>query len=83
MSTNLWSESVILQSLCESFRSQAQSWLLKDLFSQTVGPIKRLDMAYNSQGKTTGTATIEFKRPGDGAKAYADYNGRLIDQSPW
>ena len=40
-------------------------------------------MAYDSKGKPTGTATVEFKDSKDGAKAFAKYNGRLIDGSSW
>lgn len=83
MSMNLWSESVFKAFPNALSTFQFTLGTQKDLFTQTVGRIKTLSMAYDSRGKPTGTATIEFVRAGDGAKAYADYNGRLIDQSSW
>lgn len=83
MSMNQWSESVFRPNAFSCQSQVGSCFIKKDLFTQTVGRIKTLSMAYDSRGKPTGTATIEFVRAGDGAKAYADYNGRLIDQSSW
>eukprot|EP00914_Ancora_sagittata_P013501 GHVO01026578.1.p1 GENE.GHVO01026578.1~~GHVO01026578.1.p1 ORF type:complete len:127 (-),score=8.99 GHVO01026578.1:173-553(-) len=34
---------------------------------------------YDSNGHSTGVASIHFQRKGDGTKAYTQYNNRLID----
>jgi len=39
-----------------------------------------VQLAYNAQGKSKGVATVVFGREGDAAKAYQQYNQRLIDQ---
>jgi len=52
---------------------------VRDLFSQTVGPVTKLSLSYDKNGKSTGVATIELRRPGDGQVAYNTYNGRLVD----
>jgi len=54
---------------------------VKDLFAQTIGPVREVSLTYNSQGKSKGTATVHFSRKGDGNKAYQQYNNRLIDGS--
>lgn len=53
----------------------------QELFNETIGPIKSAALAYNSHGKSTGTATIEFRDPKNATKAYQQYNGRMIDGS--
>jgi len=37
----------------------------------TVGPVKFVQLTYNSTGKSTGVATVLFKTKGDGNKAHA------------
>ena len=37
----------------------------------TVGPVKSVQMSYNAQGKTTGSATVLFRNKGDAHKAHA------------
>ncbi|KAF5314598.1 hypothetical protein D9611_007077 [Ephemerocybe angulata] len=54
---------------------------VKDLFAQTIGPVRDVSLTYNAQGKSKGTATVLFSRKGDGNKAYQQYNNRLIDGS--
>ncbi|KAL8283944.1 hypothetical protein RQP46_005057 [Phenoliferia psychrophenolica] len=56
--------------------SEAQ---IKELFASTVGPLRTASLAYNSFGKSTGTATVEFHKAADAAKAYQQYNKRLVD----
>ncbi|ORY35513.1 hypothetical protein BCR39DRAFT_510230 [Naematelia encephala] len=52
---------------------------VRDLMQSTVGPTKSVQLTYTAAGKSTGTATILFKNKGDGNKAYAAYNNRMID----
>ena len=42
----------------------------QDLMQSTVGPVRSVQMAYNSKGQSTGVATVIFKNRGDGNKAY-------------
>jgi len=52
---------------------------VKDLFATTVGPVKTCSLQYNAAGKSNGTATVVFQKPGDAQKAFDTYNNRLID----
>lgn len=54
---------------------------VQELFTSTVGPVTRIGIAYDRNGKSTGQATIELRRPGDAQVAFKQYNGRLIDGS--
>jgi THO complex subunit 4 len=53
----------------------------KELFSSTIGPLREVNLSYDANGKSKGTASIIFSRASDGPKAYEAYNNRLIDQS--
>jgi len=52
---------------------------VKELFSQTVGPLKDITLHYDAAGRSKGVATVSFQRKGDGTKAFQQYNNRLID----
>ncbi|WVR00061.1 hypothetical protein IAU59_007203 [Kwoniella sp. CBS 9459] len=52
---------------------------VRDLMQSTVGPVRTVQMAYNSAGKSTGVATVVFKTRGDANKAHATYHNRMID----
>ncbi|THU80073.1 hypothetical protein K435DRAFT_874770 [Dendrothele bispora CBS 962.96] len=54
---------------------------VKELFHQTVGPLREVTLHYDSQGRSKGVASVHFQRKGDGHKAYSQYNNRLIDGS--
>jgi hypothetical protein len=54
---------------------------LQELFAQTVGPVKNVTLTYDSNGKSKGLATVIFQKASDGAKAFQQYNNRLIDGS--
>ncbi|WFD00138.1 RNA-binding RNA annealing protein [Malassezia yamatoensis] len=56
--------------------SEAQ---VKELFSTTIGPLRRALMSYKANGQSTGVCTVEFQRAEDANRAYAQYNNRLID----
>lgn len=53
----------------------------QDLFTQTVGPVTRVSLSYDKNGKSTGSAAIDFKRPTDAQNAFNSYNTRLVDGS--
>lgn len=52
---------------------------VKELFSTTIGPLRRALMSYKANGQSTGVVTVEFQRAEDANRAYAQYNNRLID----
>jgi hypothetical protein len=54
---------------------------LQDLFTQTVGPVSRIQLSYDKNGKSTGVAHIDLKRAGDAQVAFTQYNARLVDGS--
>ena len=53
----------------------------QELFAATVGPLKEVTLHYDSNGRSKGVAAVQFSRPGDGTKAFQQYNNRLIDGS--
>jgi len=54
---------------------------VKELFNQTVGPLREITLHYDANGRSKGIATVTFQRKGDGTKAFQQYNNRLIDGS--
>ncbi|KAI0064280.1 hypothetical protein BV25DRAFT_1990040 [Artomyces pyxidatus] len=52
---------------------------VKDLFATTVGPLREVNLHYDSAGRSKGVASVSFQKRGDGTKAYQQYNNRLID----
>ncbi|KZT24904.1 hypothetical protein NEOLEDRAFT_1169922 [Neolentinus lepideus HHB14362 ss-1] len=52
---------------------------VKELFHQTVGPLREVTLHYDAAGRSKGVAAVHFQRRGDASKAYQQYNNRLID----
>lgn len=52
---------------------------IRDLFATTVGPVTRVSLSYDKNGRSTGSAAIDFKKPTDAQKAFQNYNTRLVD----
>ncbi|KAI0763173.1 hypothetical protein BC629DRAFT_1544227 [Irpex lacteus] len=52
---------------------------IRELFTQTVGPLRDVTLHFDSKGVSKGVAWVQFSRKGDGNKAYTQYNNRLID----
>lgn len=52
---------------------------VKELFSTTIGPLRRVMMSYRANGQSTGVVTVIFQRAEDANRAYTQYNNRLID----
>ena len=56
---------------------------VKELFSTTIGPLRRVLMSYRANGQSTGVVTVQFQRAEDASRAYSQYNNRLIDGSTY
>ncbi|QRW05682.1 RNA recognition motif protein [Ceratobasidium sp. AG-Ba] len=52
---------------------------IKELFQSTVGSLSSVQLNFDSQGRSKGTATVIFQKKGDANKAFEQYNNRLID----
>jgi len=52
---------------------------IRELFQSTVGTLRDVTLHFDSAGRSKGTASVTFIKKTDGAKAYAQYNNRLID----
>jgi len=52
---------------------------IKELFQSTVGQLTSVQLNFDSQGRSKGTATVIFQKKGDANKAFQQYNNRLID----
>lgn len=44
---------------------------------ETIGPVVKVDIKYNTQGKSTGVALVEYEYGRDAMEAIRQYNGRL------
>ena len=55
--------------------------LFQELFHTTVGPLREVTLHYDASGRSKGVATVVFSKKGDGNRAFAQYNNRLIDGS--
>lgn len=53
----------------------------QELFQSTVGPLSSVQLNFDSQGRSKGSATVIFQKKGDANKAFTQYNNRLIDGS--
>lgn len=54
---------------------------LKELFS-TIGPLKKVALAYDANGKSQGTAEISFVRSQDAQAAAKKYDNVSLDGRP-
>lgn len=52
---------------------------IKELFQSTVGQLSSVQLNFDAQGRSKGTATVIFQKKGDASKAFQQYNNRLID----
>jgi THO complex subunit 4 len=53
----------------------------QELFQSTVGQLSSVQLNFDAQGRSKGTATVIFQKKGDANKAFQQYNNRLIDGS--
>ncbi|KAF5357235.1 hypothetical protein D9756_006643 [Leucocoprinus leucothites] len=54
---------------------------IRELFASTVGPLREVNLSYDSSGRSKGIAAVTFSKKGDANKAYQQYHNRLIDGS--
>ncbi|KAF7325341.1 RRM domain-containing protein [Mycena venus] len=73
--TSTPAEKIIVSNLPQDV-NEAQ---VKELFHTTVGPLREVTLHYDANGRSKGVATVIFSKKGDGNRAFAQYNNRLID----
>ncbi|KAI9928098.1 hypothetical protein AWENTII_007791 [Aspergillus wentii] len=73
------SESKIMVSGLPSDVNEAN---VKEYFTKSAGPVKRVMLTYNQNGTSRGIASIVFSKPDTAAKAAKDLNGLLVDGRP-
>ncbi|KAK4047579.1 RNA-binding RNA annealing protein [Microbotryomycetes sp. JL221] len=52
---------------------------IRELFTETVGPIFSVALVYDARGQFRNQAFVGFRRPADTTKAYQQYHGRIMD----
>ena len=52
---------------------------VQDYFSKSVGAVKKVMLTYGPSGRSRGTATIVFAKPGSAAQAARELNGVKVD----
>ncbi|KAI0536277.1 hypothetical protein GGR58DRAFT_400545 [Xylaria digitata] len=55
---------------------------IKEYFTTSVGPIKRVEVSYGPGGVSRGIATVTFHKPDGASKAFNVLNGILVDNRP-
>ncbi|PWY65592.1 hypothetical protein BO70DRAFT_324696 [Aspergillus heteromorphus CBS 117.55] len=55
---------------------------IKEYFTKSAGPVKRVMLTYNQNGTSRGIASIVFSKPDTAAKAAKELNGLLVDSRP-
>ncbi|KAJ5312626.1 hypothetical protein PENANT_c007G09116 [Penicillium antarcticum] len=55
---------------------------IKEYFTKSAGPVKRVMLTYNQNGSSRGIATIIFGKADTAAKAAKELNGLLVDGRP-
>ncbi|KAI4197987.1 MAG: hypothetical protein LQ350_005573 [Teloschistes chrysophthalmus] len=55
---------------------------VKEYFSDTIGPVKRVHLTYGPNGVMRGIVTIVFIKPDSAAKALQTLNGVQVDKRP-
>ncbi|MCJ1351800.1 MAG: hypothetical protein MMC33_001784 [Icmadophila ericetorum] len=54
---------------------------IKEFFQQSIGPIKKVILAYGPEGRSRGIATILFAKPGSAQLAVDKCNGMVVDKT--
>ncbi|KAH9907902.1 RNA recognition domain-containing protein [Xylariomycetidae sp. FL2044] len=52
---------------------------IKEYFTTSIGPIKRVELSYGPNSVSRGIATVTFSKPDGASKAFNKLNGLLID----
>ncbi|KAI1825781.1 hypothetical protein F4861DRAFT_537800 [Xylaria intraflava] len=55
---------------------------IKEYFTSSVGPIKRVELSYGPNSVSRGIATVTFQKPDGASKAFSVLNGILVDNRP-
>lgn len=55
---------------------------VQDYFSKSVGAVKKVMLTYGPNGRSRGTATIIFSKPGSAGQAARELNGVKVDNRP-
>ncbi|CAG7928830.1 unnamed protein product [Penicillium olsonii] len=55
---------------------------VKEYFTKSAGPVRRVMLTYNQNGTSRGIASITFIKPDTAAKAAKELNGLLVDGRP-
>ncbi|KAI0970789.1 hypothetical protein F4678DRAFT_103114 [Xylaria arbuscula] len=55
---------------------------IKEYFTTSVGPIKRVELSYGPNSVSRGIATVTFHKPDGASKAFSVLNGILVDNRP-
>jgi len=55
---------------------------IKEYFSSTIGPVKKVLLVYGPQGQSRGIANVTFSRGDSAAKAVQELNGVKVDGRP-
>ncbi|KAI1127573.1 hypothetical protein F5Y10DRAFT_192070 [Nemania abortiva] len=55
---------------------------IKEYFTTSVGPIKRVELSYGPNSVSRGIATVTFHKPDGASKAFNVLNGILVDNRP-
>ncbi|OTA57217.1 hypothetical protein K449DRAFT_437494 [Hypoxylon sp. EC38] len=55
---------------------------IKEYFSTSVGPIKRVELSYGPNSVSRGIATVTFAKSDGASKAFNALNGLLVDNRP-
>ncbi|KAJ5328328.1 hypothetical protein N7452_008718 [Penicillium brevicompactum] len=55
---------------------------VKEYFTKSAGPVRRVMLTYNQNGTSRGIASIIFLKPDTAAKAAKELNGLLVDGRP-
>lgn len=55
---------------------------IKEYFVQSVGPIKRVELAYGPNSQSRGIASVIFNKADGASKAFQKLNGLLVDGRP-
>ncbi|KAI1364290.1 hypothetical protein F5Y08DRAFT_339773 [Xylaria arbuscula] len=55
---------------------------IKEYFTTSVGPIKRVELSYGPNSVSRGIATVTFHKADGASKAFGQLNGILVDNRP-
>ncbi|KAI1813837.1 RNA recognition domain-containing protein [Poronia punctata] len=55
---------------------------IKEYFTTSVGPVKRVELSYGPNSQSRGIATVTFAKADGASKAFSVLNGILVDNRP-